>query len=103
GKVGGEELLVGCEIGRNFQIAQPQARIDALEQAAHPGADGAGSTGDENRLHRVSSLGSGSSIAVVRRDACQAAPRASGSACGCWTDGGAGGRAPPAPTSHEWP
>src|SRR5262252_7084977 len=31
GKVGGDELLVGCEIGRNLQVAQPQARIDALE------------------------------------------------------------------------
>jgi hypothetical protein len=51
GKVGRHEGLVGGEVGRRPQIAQPDLGIDALEELAQPRPDAARRAGDQHCLH----------------------------------------------------
>jgi hypothetical protein len=51
GEIGRNELLVGREIAGPLDVAEPQAWIDALEQATKPAANAAGGSRDENGVH----------------------------------------------------
>src|SRR5215813_9742794 len=53
GEVGGDEIVARREIGGFADIARPKVWVDAAQDFTQPRADIAGSTGDDNLLHRL--------------------------------------------------
>src|ERR1700758_799406 len=52
GQIGGNEIVVGGEIGRVADIARANVRVDAGQDFAQSRADIVGGAGNENFLHR---------------------------------------------------
>ena len=51
GEVGGNERFVRRKVGRHLDVAEPQLRVDRLQQLAQPPADVARRTRQQYTLH----------------------------------------------------